>query len=74
MFCFRLSITVLFPSLTGEIVKSVAIILSLVLAVSGAPLAAYARSDMAQETSQLEEVVILARRSGAPMWTIRTFN
>lgn len=70
MFCFRLSITVLFPNLTGEIVKSVAIILSLVLALSGAPLPAHAQSDPGQEASQLDEVVILARRSGAPMWTV----
>ena len=70
MFCFRLSITVLFPNLTGKFVKSVAIILSLVLAFSGAPFTAHAQSDAGQEISQLDEVVILARRSGAPMWTV----
>lgn len=52
--------------------KSVATVLSFILALSAAPLAAQAQAQPApaQETSQLDEVVVLARRSGAPMWTV----
>lgn len=54
--------------------KSVSILLSAVLALSVPASAALAQDASApaaqEEVSQLDEVVVLARRSGAPMWTI----
>lgn len=49
--------------------KSVAFILSAVLALSS-PSVVHAQTPPPQEVSQLDEVVVLARRSGAPMWTV----
>lgn len=52
--------------------KSVAIIAAVVLALSGVATSAPAQTaaDAAQDVAQLDEVVVLARRSGAPMWTV----
>lgn len=51
--------------------KSVAVAISIVLALGAAvPQARAQTAPIAQETTELDEVVILARQSGAPMWTI----
>jgi hypothetical protein len=57
----------------GVVVKSVAVFASILLALAPAasPVLAQAPPDAAtQEAVELDEVVVLARRSGAPMWTI----
>lgn len=51
--------------------KSVAVAISFVLALGAvSPLAHAQTPPVSQEVSELDEVVVLARRSGAPMWTI----
>ena len=52
--------------------KSVAFIAAVVLALSGVATSVPAQTaaDPAQDVAQLDEVVVLARRSGAPMWTV----
>jgi len=51
--------------------RSVAVAISIVLALAAAaPQAVAQTAPVAQETTELDEVVILARQSGAPMWTI----
>ena len=52
--------------------KSVAVIAAVVLGLSGAvtPALAQIAPEVAQDVAQLDEVVVLARRSGAPMWTV----
>lgn len=52
--------------------KSVAVFASVLLSFSAAAPAVLAQSTppVAQEATELDEVVVLARRSGAPMWTV----
>ncbi|MDQ8028161.1 MAG: TraB/GumN family protein [Brevundimonas sp.] len=52
--------------------KSVAAVASIVLAlaVTAPAVAQTAPSAQTQEATELDEVVVLARRSGAPMWTV----
>lgn len=53
--------------------KSVAVVASLFMALApvGAPVMAQTAPSVAQdEATELDEVVVLARRSGAPMWTV----
>jgi hypothetical protein len=53
-------------------VKSVAVFASVLLSFSAAAPSVLAQSapPVAQEATELDEVVVLARRSGAPMWTV----
>lgn len=52
--------------------KSVAVFASVLLSFSAAAPSVLAQSapPVAQEATELDEVVVLARRSGAPMWTV----
>lgn len=51
--------------------RSVAVAISIVLALgAAAPQAVAQTAPVAQEATELDEVVILARQSGAPMWTV----
>lgn len=52
--------------------KSVAVFASVLLSFSAAASSVLAQSapPVAQEATELDEVVVLARRSGAPMWTV----
>jgi hypothetical protein len=53
-------------------VKSVAVFASVLLSFSAVAPSVLAQSapPVAQEATELDEVVVLARRSGAPMWTV----
>jgi hypothetical protein len=52
--------------------KSVAVVASILLALApvASPVFAQAAPPVLQEATELDEVVVLARRSGAPMWTV----
>lgn len=52
--------------------KSVAVFASVLLSFSAVAPSVFAQSapPVAQEATELDEVVVLARRSGAPMWTV----
>lgn len=52
--------------------KSVAVFASVLISLSAAAPSVLAQSapPVAQEATELDEVVVLARRSGAPMWTV----
>ena len=52
--------------------KSVAVVASILLALApvASPVLAQTAPPVLQEATELDEVVVLARRSGAPMWTV----